>query len=66
VLEASVTSQTVHGFPDMSTCFPKTVHGFPDEVILDLTIIQHVSVGFTITVHGFPDEVILDFTRLSR
>jgi hypothetical protein len=51
-LETSVTSQTVHGFPD--------------EVILDLMIIQHVSVGFTITVHGLSDEVILDFTRLSQ
>jgi hypothetical protein len=64
--QASVTSQTVHGLPDMSTCFPKTVHVFPNEVILDLMIIQHVSVGFTITVHGLSDEVILDFTRLPR
>jgi hypothetical protein len=39
----------------------QTVYGFPDEVILDVTIIQHVSMGFTITVHGLSDEVILDF-----
>jgi hypothetical protein len=66
MLETSVMSQTVHGLPDMSTCFPKRVHVFPDEFILDVTIIQHVSVGFTITVHGLSDEVILDFSRLSR